>query len=257
MPDVLDGSLQKQIGAMWKALSDERFTPPTVTSRFEQVVNVEPGGTPRIIRDVFTIGIDKDRVPVARAMAIGFENGHNILIDLDTMRIRLWTMGEFARQRTEGKSWYWDMPGVVVRRFSKAAFEQTWTLNGNPVEAVVDEDRSYELLSYRTVDNRVEVTCRQWFGDVSASPPRPDLNPHNSVTAWNNPNHPLQAVITKHTFETTRMALPNEPHAGWKHKVEVLECPPDMQLDIELTRPWEAGDIAISRAKSGTTTPKQ
>ena len=114
MPDVLDGSLPKQMNAIWNALSDERFTPPTVTSRFEQVVNVELGSQPRVIRDVFTIGVDKDRDAVARAMAIGFGNGHNILVDLDTMQVRLWTIGEFARQRTEGKSWYWDMPGMVL-----------------------------------------------------------------------------------------------------------------------------------------------
>jgi len=47
-------------------------------------------------------------------MAIGLPNGHSILFDLDTASVRQWTLGEFAKQRTVGKSWYWDMAGVDV-----------------------------------------------------------------------------------------------------------------------------------------------
>ncbi|MCP4169815.1 MAG: c-type cytochrome, partial [Fuerstiella sp.] len=229
MPDVLNGSLPKQIGTIWNALNDNRFTPPTVTSRFEQVVNVAPGERPRIIRDVFTIGLDKDRQAVARAMAIGFDNGHNVLIDLDTMRVRLWTFGEFARQRTEGKSWYWDMPGTVVRelRNNRFAHQLMSQPDNRTFDAVIDEDRTSELLSYRVLPDGVEITCRSWF-DTSGEPaPAASEEPHFAIMAWADPSRPLQTVVTRHTFEADSRGSSG---SGWRHAIKVLECPPDFTL---------------------------
>ena len=229
MPDVLDGSLPKQIGAIWKALNDDRFTPPTVTSRFEQVVNVKPGDRPRIIRDVFTIGLNKDRQAVARAMAIGFDNGHNVLIDLDTMQVRLWTIGEFARQRTEGKSWYWDMPGTVVRhgQHNKFAHRLRSQQGNRAFDAVIDEDRASELLSYRILPDGVELICRSWFDTSGESAPAAAAQPHFTFTAWTDPSRPLQTVVTRHTFASFS---PGNTRTGWQHSVRVLECPPDFAL---------------------------
>ncbi|MDG1896342.1 MAG: c-type cytochrome [Fuerstiella sp.] len=244
MPDVLDSSLPKQIGTIWKALNDDRFTPPTVTSRFEQVVNVKPGGEPRIIRDVFTIGLDKNRQAVARAMAIGFGNGHNVLIDLDTMQVRLWTIGEFARQRTEGKSWYWDMPGTVVQRPQKKTFaHQLASLTENRTfDAVIDEDRASELLSYRILPDGVELICRSWFDTSGESAPAVSEQPHFTTTAWADPSRPLQSVVTRQTFERDSH---NSAGIGWRRTVKVLDCPPGFALTATPELFMEDGQQAI------------
>lgn len=234
MPGILDDSLPNQMRAIWKALSDERFTPPTVTSRFEQVVNVEPGGRPRLLRDVFTIGVDKDRAAIARAMAIGFGNGHNILIDLDTMQVRLWTIGEFARQRTEGKSWYWDMPGMQMWKPKKNAGPHHFYRNGveGNVHPVIDEGRSSEVLSYRVYDHGVEVICRSWFDPTGETSGKPDSNePHFVETEWQRRIDQLVPVVLKHTFE---MAEPGgsqtRPKNGWTHSLKVVETPDDWHI---------------------------
>jgi hypothetical protein len=39
---------------------------------------------------------------------IGLPNRHNILFDLETNRLAAWWLGDTARQRTKGKSWYWE-----------------------------------------------------------------------------------------------------------------------------------------------------
>lgn len=226
MPDVLDGSVPRQMVAIWKALSDEGFTPPTVTSRFEQVVNVAPGESPKIIRDVFTIGVDADRDAVARAMAIGFDNGHNILIDLDTMQVRLWTMGEFARQRTEGKSWYWDMPGIIVRRAEDTSAAWQLTMDGDTLFPVPDEGRYAELLDYQqsASSNAVELTCRWRFraeSDVEQLAPK---EPHFSKSPWEQPRPGDQSVIVQHRFEPAAIRE-GETQTGWKHSVGVVEAP--------------------------------
>ncbi|MEZ6121991.1 MAG: c-type cytochrome [Planctomycetaceae bacterium] len=228
MPDVLEGSLPAQIGAMWKALSDDRFTPPTVTSRFEQIVNVEPGGQPRIIRDVFTMGTGKDREAVARAMAIGFGNGHNILIDLDTMQVRLWTLGEFARQRTEGKSWYWDMPGFPVqqdRRYASPFVLQAADATLVPLE---DEGRTAELLSYRMSPNGVEVTVAWRFLSRTDVDNRAETEPHFAATTWERRAADVDRVVTVHRFTTATSEKP--AGSGWQHSVTLKTAPPNSTL---------------------------
>ena len=247
MPDILDGSLSQQIGTIWRALSDERFTPPTVTSRFEQVVNVRPGEQPRLIRDVFTIGTDKDREAVARSMAIGFGNGHNVLIDLDTMNVRLWTFGEFARQRTEGKGWYWDMPGAVIQHTPDRPFPHTLNTGQGRREAVVDEDRAAELLSYRLLPDGVEFTTRSWFDMTGGSTAAADAGqPHFAPTAWADPSRPLQAVTTKHIFQSVDA---DGDATGWKRTMEVVDVPQGCSLssaDGELLNP-EGATTEIQR----------
>ena len=144
-PTLLDGQLDRQLAAMWDALHDPNFTAPTNPAVVEQLWTLAPGDRPRIIRDVFTIpkhrkssetsdvsGAD-DKLPtdsklpkssetsevssvesVPRAFAVGFPNGHSVLFDLDRGAVRAWTIGDFARQRTQGKSWFWDLAGVTV-----------------------------------------------------------------------------------------------------------------------------------------------
>ena len=231
VPGVLNDSLPAQIGLLWKALSDERFIPPTVTSRFEQVVNVGPDESPRIIRDVFTIGTGKERIPVARAMAIGFPNRHNLLIDLDTMSIRLWTYGEFARQRTEGKSWYWDLPGTVVHQQQNNENPLTMSVDDKQASltAVVDENRHSELVSYHVNDDAVELVTRTWF-DLSGSgaSPSQQSDPHSAITAWNDPNRNLHPVTVKYTFRA-----PRKDGAAWVREVEISDEPADALFTLQ------------------------
>ena len=51
---------------------------------------------------------------------MGLNNGHNVLIDLDTFVLRGWWIGDFARQRTQGKSWFWDAAGLPVATDSRS-----------------------------------------------------------------------------------------------------------------------------------------
>ncbi len=111
---VLDGHVDRQLAAVWQAINDPHFTTPTNPTQVEQFLIVRPGEQPRIVRDVFTATADNGGGAVARSFAVGFGNGHSLLIDLDRPAVRGWTLGDFARQRTEGKSWYWDLAGVDV-----------------------------------------------------------------------------------------------------------------------------------------------
>ena len=111
---VLNGDLAKQHAALWQALNDPNFQPPTNPANVEQLWVVNPGEQPRIIRDVFQLPKELGGGTVQRSFAVGFDNGHSFLFDLDTASIRHWTFGDFARQQTVGKRWVWEMAGVNV-----------------------------------------------------------------------------------------------------------------------------------------------
>lgn len=104
-------SVDEQLEVLWKTLNDERFEAPTNPSSVEQLLVVRHDAKARIVRDVFTNPEENGGGYVARSFVIGFRNGHNVLLDLDTLTHRRWTFGDLARQRTVGKSWYWDMAG--------------------------------------------------------------------------------------------------------------------------------------------------
>ena len=122
-PKLLDENIDRQLAATWDALNDPQFTPPTDPSAVEQFWVVKPGGRARIVRDVFTNPKENGGGYIPRAFAIGLNNGHNMLFDLDTFSLRAWTFGDFARQRTQGKSWFWDMAGIPVMSGFQPGFD--------------------------------------------------------------------------------------------------------------------------------------
>ena len=230
IPGVLEDSLPQQIALMWTALADPKFSPPTVVSRYEQFVTVAPGQPPRVLRDVFTVGDPKDRNSIARAMAVGFNNGHNILIDLDTMRLRQWTIGEFARQRTEGKSWFWDMAGVTVSSDSQMSFLSRLisrtTPDIPPLSPVTDQRRQGELISTKVTDQSVILRVRYYF-DSSPQAGKDAKNSaaisrHTAVTAWNDPARSLLTSVVNFTIQPSEQS---GDQTGWVVKADVEESP--------------------------------
>ena len=102
---VLGDDIDAQLESLWRTLADPRFEPPTDPASVEQYFVVEKGSPPRIIRDVFTNPEENGGGYVSRAFAIGFENQHSVLIDLNTLTLRSWNFGDFARQRAGTGTW--------------------------------------------------------------------------------------------------------------------------------------------------------
>ena len=251
---VLEESLSQQIAVLWKALADPKFSPPTVVSRYEQFVTLSPGDPPRVIRDVFTIGNAKERDSVARAFAVGFDNGHNLLLDLDSMQLRQWTIGEFARQRTEGKSWYWDMAGVTLlqtkgdRGFLRLV--NTDEPDSGLMLPVIDERRQAELLSYRVNGETVTIRVRVHF-DPNQADGKPDraLPTHSPITAWNDPARPLIQTVLRFVLKPSPA---EDDRSGWNWSIVVEDCPAPyaLQLDSEVAQksrgeiPWNVSFVS-------------
>jgi hypothetical protein len=125
VPGLLADDLERQLAAVWDALNDPNFTAPTNPDVVEQYLVVAPGSAARLVRGGFTMPPsvatekpnethDPQASLVPRAFAVGLNNGHNLLIDLDAFAVRSWWFGDFARQRTQGKTWLWDIAGIPL-----------------------------------------------------------------------------------------------------------------------------------------------
>ncbi len=236
VPGIAEESLPVQIAVLWKALSDSRFTPPTVASRYEQIVTVAPADRPKVIRDVFTLSNDRAAGSIPRAFAAGFSNGHSLLLDLDTMTVQQWTFGEFARQRTEGKSWFWDMAGLqLMDQKTRTPWCQLHVEDQDQtvLSPIQDQRRIAELLDWKTETSSVQLRVRFYFGPESQHRPQ---SPHNTVTAWNDP-------AVKRTTATVLLKIePAETttDAGLRMTVTVEDLPGVHRLAIT---GWDSADF--------------
>lgn len=156
VPGLLADDVQRQLAVVWSAVNDPRFEAPTNPTQVEQFWQLASGDRPRVVRDVFTVDAANGGGAVPRAFAVGFANQHALLLDLDQASLREWRYGDFARQRAEGKSWYWDLAGAHV--VTGLTGEADFVLMRSSDQVVVpweatDASRLARLRSY-TVDGK-------------------------------------------------------------------------------------------------------
>ncbi len=183
VPGILDGDHGKQLAAIWDALNDPNFTVPTNPAVVEQYFVVRPGEQPRIVRDVFT-NHDADGGHTARSFAVGLPNQHNVLFDLDTFSLRQWWLGDFARQRTQGKSWFWDAAGVTITAGSPNRPDIVLRKIGNGADDLIEPRRSHgvhgRLLGYSKTKQQVRFQYQLDFGDLGRFEVTETLRPLDS-----------------------------------------------------------------------------
>ena len=106
---VLGDNVNDQLAAVWHILNTPGFEPPEPNPvRVLRLSGVpERKERPIVLHDVIKSGDKTYLFP----LVIGLPNRHNILFDLETNRLAAWWLGDTARQRTKGKSWYWEPGG--------------------------------------------------------------------------------------------------------------------------------------------------
>jgi mono/diheme cytochrome c family protein len=108
---VLGEQLDDQLAAVWHVLNLPDFEPPPPNPiRTLRHHGHDPAAEPVVMTDVLRLG-DTDLV---KPFLVGLANRHNVLFDLETARLARWTVGDTARQRTEGKTWFWELAGAPV-----------------------------------------------------------------------------------------------------------------------------------------------
>jgi mono/diheme cytochrome c family protein len=108
---VLDDALHRQLAAVWEVLNQPGFQPPEP----DPVRVVRQSGLDAVSRAlVVTDVVRTKKRTYLKPLLVGLSNRHNLLFDLESAAVAYWSIGDTARQRTEGKSWYWEAGGTVV-----------------------------------------------------------------------------------------------------------------------------------------------
>ncbi|HTK73929.1 MAG TPA: c-type cytochrome, partial [Gemmataceae bacterium] len=157
---VLGDKLDDQIAAVWHVLNRPGFEPPLPNPvRTLRHSGDRPDAEPVLVTDVLHHGPSVFLKP----FLVGLGNRHNVLLDLETARLVLWTVGDAARQRTKGKSWYWEQAGTPVLDTAVSGSDITLFDGGRELmpsplgQFVTEADR------WQTDAGRVELNYRLLF----------------------------------------------------------------------------------------------
>ena len=125
---VLGDNVHDQLAAVWHTLNTPGFEPPEPNPiRVLRLSGVpERKESPIVLHDVVKDGDKTYLFP----LVIGLPNRHNILFDLETNRLAAWWLGDTARQRTKGKSWWWEQAAESILTPGFEGSELTLVVDG-------------------------------------------------------------------------------------------------------------------------------
>jgi mono/diheme cytochrome c family protein len=125
---VLNEKIEDQLASVWHILNTPGFQPPEPNPvRVLRLSGIpERNERPIVIHDVFKDGDKTYLYP----LVIGLPNRHNVLFDLETNHLAAWWLGDTARQRTRGKSWFWEMGAKPILETGINGTEVTVWING-------------------------------------------------------------------------------------------------------------------------------
>lgn len=116
---VLEDDLDTQLAAVWHVLNLPDFQPPpTAPVKVARLSGVESRQERALIVTDVVRSRDKRWI---KPLLVGFPNRQSFLFDLETVRLAAWTAGDTAQQRTEGKTWFWQLVGADLMRSTQPA----------------------------------------------------------------------------------------------------------------------------------------
>ncbi len=103
---VLHDNVDEQLAAVWTTLNTPGFNPPPPNPvRVVRTTNLDNPQEPAV---VLTDVIEVSKRLYLRPVVVGLPNRHNVLFDLERGGLAAWWLGDTGRERTRGKSWYWE-----------------------------------------------------------------------------------------------------------------------------------------------------
>ncbi|HEY4311992.1 MAG TPA: PA14 domain-containing protein [Pirellulales bacterium] len=218
---VLDERLDDQLTAVWDVLNKPGFTPPAAGAvRVVRTRNM-PGMAERaaILTDVLRI----EKRAYARPFVVGLANRHTVLMDLEQNRLAGWWVGDAARERSEGKRWYWQPGGTHVLAVpNRGASELTLRRDGQIVEPEPTPQFRTLLDSWQHVAGGVTFAYRLKFPAADRTPAA-TLRVSQRITAIE-PN-------------------PESGRAGFRRRLEVHGIPAGREIQWRLLPEEVAGTL--------------
>ncbi len=218
---VLGDDLHQQLSVVWDVLNQPGFEPP----RPNPIRVLRHSGQPTSAERAFAI-TDVLRTADAvhiKPLLVGLPNRHNVLFDLETGGVAYWSIGDTARQRTEGKTWFWEAAGSFLLDSPTRAPDVTFSLDGSALEPLQVGQFATEIDRLSHLSGGVELDHRLYIRDREAT--RRVIN----VTQRFSPLHTATAT-------------------GFGRRVEVENAPPGAQLHLQAVPPGRAGTAIVQES---------
>lgn len=165
---VLDERLDRQLAAVWHALNRPDFTPPEPNP--VQTLRLTGVGHATESAELVTDVLQADGRTHIKPLLIGLPNRHNVLFDVETNRLARWSLGDVARQRTKGKTWFWEAAGVDLLGTHSADSEMQLELAGRRLAPHVATQFPTELDEWRHIPGGLEFSHRLQFAARDGGP---------------------------------------------------------------------------------------
>ncbi len=256
---VLGDNVRDQLAAVWHILNTPGFEPPEPNPvRVLRLSGVpERKETPIVLHDVIKAGDKTYLFP----LVIGLPNRHNILFDLETNRLAAWWLGDTARQRTKGKSWYWEQGSDSIHDAGSAESEISLVVDGKE-HRPVSAGQFLATLNFirRPVSDSdagtVEFQYRLAFSIPDAAAPPNSRVTHVHILVWQYFSAGLESQVAgrsgflrklmirgnlpdgaKLRFCAANKPLTNRPHTFWSREGDTIQFTSSGNSTIRLVGP--------------------
>ena len=164
---VLEDRLDRQLSAVWDVLNRPGFQPPQPNPvRVVRRTGVAEDEQPAVfLTDVLQVGEQQWIKP----FAVGLSNRHNILFDLERAQLSSWRVGDVARQRTQGKTWFWEAAGIEVATTKLDGADLELLRDGETLQAIPQGQFLSELDAVEFIPGGLEFRYRLHFATAGAA----------------------------------------------------------------------------------------
>ena len=232
---VLHDRIDRQLAAVWEALNRPGFQPPQPNPvrvlRRSGIVQDDQSAV--FLTDVLQV----DGRQILKPFAIGLSNRHNFLFDLEQAQLSSWRLGDVARQRTKGKTWFWEAAGLEVMPSRIEGPDLEMRRQGKAWQATPNGQFLGELDSVEYVTGGLEFRYRLRFLSKSAA---------DSATL---------RVAQRITAQANTRPAGKEPSgdeqewSGFRRVVEIAGCRTGDQLSLQLVA--TDSESSLERAADG------
>ena len=219
---VLAENLDVQLTAVWNSLNTRGFDPPPPNAvRVVRARNLDNVAEPaNVLTDVLELGPKVYLEP----FLVGLANRHNVLFDLERGALAGWWMGDTARQRTRGKSWYWEANGVPVIAPIGDGQELKLFVDGRAVAPSLVGQFAASLDGWRPIEGGVRFNYRALF-DAGGS--------HGAIT-----------LRIEQSLTAIRPGVGLETPSGFRREMKIDGLPPGTSLALAVASARDGARLA-------------
>lgn len=163
---VLDDHLDHQLDAVWQVLNQPGFKPPA--SGAVRIVRRSGVAERQELSAVLTDVLHAGEEVYVKPLLIGLPNRHNVLFDLETNRLIGWWQGDVAHQRTQGKTWFWDVPEKSWMKVNEKESQLQLQLGGRRLAPVALGQFVTEVDQWQHIAGGIQFRYRLHFDTGSS-----------------------------------------------------------------------------------------